>query len=96
MNFVRTFLSLGKSFEKTHRDIEKSSKNPVAGSTLSKRYPFKKPSSPQLKGLDGTFENIVLCIGVGIRRDTSNDCPLHPNGVLVWRERTLAKPGGNT
>ena len=37
----------------------------------------------------------MLCIGVGIKRDASNDCLLRPDGVLVWSERTLAKLGGD-
>ena len=38
--------------------------------------------------------NLVLCIGVRIKRDASNECLLRPNGVFVWSERTLAKLGG--
>ena len=64
-------------------------------SKLSKRYPFKKPSNPELKGWDGIMANLVLCIGVGIKRDASNECLLRPNGMFVWSERTLAKLGGD-
>ena len=95
MNAIHSFLAFGKSFNQTNQDIGKRSKNPVQQSMLCKRYPFKKLSSPQLKGWDGTFKNLVLCIVVGIKRDASNDCLLRPGGVLVWSERTLAKLGGN-
>ena len=92
MNVVHSFLVSGKSFDQTYKDIEKRANN---GSMLSKRYPFKKPSSPQLKGQDGIITKLVLCIGVGIKQNASNDCRLRPDGVLVWSERTLVKLDGS-
>lgn len=62
---------------------------------LSKPYPFKKPSSPWLKSWDGTLENLVLGVGLGINQNSINDCLLCPDGVLVWSKHTLAELDGN-
>ena len=94
MEAVHSMLAFGKSFEKTFGDDEKRSKQLGSTSNLSKQYPFKKPSNPELKGWSGTFANLELCIGVAVKRDVTNDCLLRPDGVFVWSERTLAKLGG--
>ena len=62
---------------------------------MSKQYPFKEPPNPELGGWNGTFESLVLCIGIGINRDANNDSLLRPDGSFVWTERTLAKLGGD-
>ena len=43
---------------------------------------------------NGQFENLVLCIGVGIKRDANNDCLTSPDGIFVSTEQTLNKFGG--
>ena len=91
---VRSMLLFGKSIKNTPCEDEKSSKNLSAISKFSKRCPFKKPSNPELKGWDGIWANLGLCIGVGIKRDANNDSLLCPDDVFVWSERTLAKLGG--
>ena len=47
--------------------------------------------------ITGTYQNLVLCIGVGIKRDGNNGCLTRKeDGVFVWTDRTLAKLGGSS
>ena len=48
-----------------------------------------------MKGWDGTFANLVMCIGVGIKQDANNNCLLRPDRVFVWSKHTLAKLGSD-
>ena len=41
----------------------------------------------------GTFESLVFCIGVGIKKEANNDCLLQCGGAFVWTVRTLEKLG---
>ena len=71
---------------------EKKSKNADA-SNFSKRYPYHEPMNPSLGGFDGTFESLVFCIGVGIKKEADHDCLLRCGGAFVWTIRTLEKLG---
>ena len=46
-------------------------------------------------GGNGIFANLELCVSVTIKRDTNNNCFLHPDGVFVWSKHTLAKLGSD-
>ena len=42
------------------------------------------------------YQNLVLCNGVGIKRDGTNGCLTRKDdGVLVWTDHTLTKLGGS-
>ena len=92
LKFVHSVIASGKTLEKVHQDCESISKN--SSTNFRKEYPFKKPSNPELRGWSGTFGSLDLCIGVGIRRDASNDCLVRQDGLLVWLEWTMIKLGG--
>ena len=50
-----------------------------------------EPANPSLGGYDGTFEKLVLCIGVGIKKEAIHDCLLRCGDTFVWTRRTLEK-----
>ena len=90
---VHSFLAWDKTFALTHIANENKAKS-SGTSHFSKRYPFQQPSNPELGGWDGTFPNLEMCIGIGVRKTTENDCLLRQDGVFVWSDRTMAKLGG--
>ena len=52
-----------------------------------------EPANSSLGGYNGTFESLVLCIGVGIKKEAVHDCLLWCGGAFVWSRRTLEKLG---
>ena len=97
MKFKHSILACGKSFKDVCTEDEKRSKQSNPSTELSRQYPFNKPSNAELGGWTSTYRNLVLCIGVGIKRDGNNDCLTRKeDGVFVWTDRTLAKLGGSS
>ena len=44
-----------------------------------------------LGGYNGTFESLVFCISIGIKKETDLDCLLRCGGAFVRKMRTLEK-----
>ena len=87
----------GKSFEQRYEDDGKNSRNPNSTSNLSKLYPSTKPIMPEEGGYCGIFDDLILCIGIGINPAANNDClTRRDNGLFVWTDRTMIKLGEST
>ena len=97
MKFKHAVLYCGKFFESVYADDEKTSKQPNPSSELSKQYHSNMMSNAELGELTGTYQNLVLCIGVGIKRDGNNGCLVRKGGgTFVWTNCTLTKLGGSS